>query len=196
MSAEAQVSTGVSLWDVLSSRDTDVPKIFGQIEKRDGEALAELTVGLRMLSLLLALSGSAVALFFLSPEVELAANPALLNDPLLRFHGYYVSHFPAVAIILLFANLLVIGGLLYIQTKSGWPRDIVRLYGAEWQQQPVRKSVAEWRQLFLERLADAIAATERMEKVIFAGAALIILMIPVQLAVIAALVTIFRKALT
>ncbi len=180
------------LWSVLSGRGGDAAAIFAQLERRDAEALAELTVGLRMLSLLLTLSGSAMALFFLSPAESLAGDPALLADPLLRFHYAYVSHFPLVALTLLVANLVLIGGLVYIQMRSGWPRDIVREFGLAL---PVAKPLHEWRTIFLDRLAEATRATERMEKVIFAGAALIVLIIPVQLAVVAALVTIFRKAL-
>lgn len=181
------------LWSVISGKGGDAAAIFAQIERRDAEALAELTVGLRMLSLLLTLSGSAMALFFLSPEDSLAGDPTLLSDPLLRFHFAYVSHFPAVAVILLVANLVLISGLVYIQLRSGWPRDIVREFGLV---DPAARPVAEWRAIFLDRLTAATRATERMEKIIFLGAALIVIIIPVQLAVVAALVTIFRKALT
>ena len=183
----------LSLWSVLSGGNREAAAVFSQIERRDAEALAELTVGLRMLSMLLTLSGSAMALFFLSPETELAGSPALLDDPLLRFHHLYVSHFPVVAITLLLANILLVCGLVYIQTRSGWPRDIVREFGFS---DDLRKTPAAWKALFQSRLSDATRATETMEKFIFAGAALIILIIPVQVAVVAALVMIFRKALT
>lgn len=181
------------LWSVLSGQGGEAATIFAQIERRDAEALAELNVGLRMLSLLMTLSGSAMALFFLSPETQLAHDPALLDSPLLRFHYAYVSHFPAVTVMLLVANLVLIGGLVYIQLHSGWPRDLVHDYGLS---DPSPRPLSEWRQIFLDRLVDATRATERMEKIIFLGAGLIVVIIPVQLAVIAAIVTIFRKALT
>jgi hypothetical protein len=185
--------TRLSFWAALSEYSGDTGEIFAQIERRDAEALAELTIGLRMLSLLLTLSGSAMALFFLSPEESVAWDPSLLGDPLLRFHNAYVSHFPVVAITLLVANFVLIGGLVYIQMRSGWPRQLVREFGLG---AGARKPAAEWRAIFLERLADATHTTERIEKLIFLGAAMIVIIIPVQLAVVAAIVTIFRKAMT
>lgn len=184
----------LSLWAVLSDDDSEAAAIFEQIEKRDAEALAELNVGLRMLSILLTLSGSAMALFFLSPEEGLSSDPALMADPLLRFHHAYVSHFPTVAVLLLVANIVLISGLVYIQMRSGWPRDIVQQFG--FGEPPPARPMSAWRSLFLEKLAEASLATRRMERLIFFGGALIVVIIPVQLAVIAALVTIFRKALT
>lgn len=182
----------LSFWDALSREGGDAAVIFAQIERRDAEALAELTIGLRMLSLLLTLSGSALALFFVSPEESLATDPSLLGDPLLRFHHAYVSHFPMVAITLLIANLLIIGGLLYAQMRTGWPRDLVCEFGFG---NGTINSREAWRSIFLARLEDAAHTTERIEKIIFLGATLIIIIIPVQLAVVAALVTIFRKAM-
>jgi hypothetical protein len=94
---------------------------------------------------------------------------------------------------LLVANLVLIGGLVYIQMRAGWPRQLVREFGLG---AGARKPAAEWRTIFLERLADATHTTERIEKLIFLGAAMIVIIIPVQLAVVAAIVTIFRKAMT
>lgn len=183
----------LSFWSAVTSKGGDVAAIFTQIERRDAEALAELNVGLRLLSLLLTLSGSALALFFLSPEESLSVDPALLDDPLLRFHHVYVSHFPIVAIILLLGNVLLIGGLVYIQTRTGWPRDLVREFGLG---DTAVKSLAEWRSIFMGRLADATQTIERIEAIIFLGAGLVVAIIPVQLAVVAALVTLVRKVLT
>ncbi|MGJ7511985.1 hypothetical protein [Variovorax sp. GT1P44] len=184
--------SALSFWDALTREGGDLGVIFAQIERRDAEALAELTIGLRILSLLLTLSGSALALFFVSPEESLATDPSLLDDPLLRFHHAYVSHFPIVAITLLIANLLIIGGLLYAQIRTGWPRNLVREFGLG---NGTTKSMESWRSIFLERLEDSTHTAERIEKIIFLGATLVIIIIPVQLAVVAALVTIFRKAM-
>lgn len=182
----------LSFWGAISEGG-DPREIFAQLERRDAEALAELNIGLRMLSLLLTLSGSAMALFFLSPEESLARDPALLDDPLLQFHNAYVSHFPVVAIALLVANILLISGLVYIQVRSGYPRALVQEFGLGAESM---KPADEWRAIFLERLKDATRTTERMEQLIFLGAGLIVIIIPVQLAVVAAIVTTFRKAMT